>query len=324
MRNRTPMRNTIAILLAAPLVAAGSVAAAQDYPTQAITLIVPYSPGGGGDTVARIVADRLGEELGQTINVVNREGAGGEIGIAEMARAEADGYTLGVFGYPDNVVLEQTRETDFDFDSFEHLAGFDLTPMGMFAAPGAPFDDLEGLREYAEANPGAVVVGESGALGLLAILAFGDELGVDLTPIRYDGGGELMNAVLGNHIEMASTSSMSHDPITDANGTPIGFFADERMDMFPDVPTFAEQGVDLEMGVGRVLVAPAGIPDDVRDRLTEALDAMSEDEAMINRFETAALPYQYRDHDAVNEWMETQNETFIRIIEENRDQFEGS
>ncbi len=318
------MKRTLAILLAAPLVAAGSIAAAQDYPTQAITLIVPYSPGGGGDTVARIVADRLGEELGQTINVVNREGAGGEIGIAEMARAQPDGYTLGVFGYPDNIVLEHTRDTDFDFESFEYLAGFDLTPMGMFAAPGAPFDDLESLREHAEAQPGAVVVGESGALGLLAILAFGDELGVQLTPIRYAGGGELMNALLGNHIDMASTSSMSHDPITDAGGTPIGFFADERMDMFPDVPTFAEQGVDLEMGVGRVLVAPAGIPDDVRDRLTEALDAMSDDEAMINRFETAALPYQYRDHDEVNDWLEAQNETYIRIIEENEEHFEGS
>jgi tripartite-type tricarboxylate transporter receptor subunit TctC len=318
------MKRTIALLLAAPLVAAGSVALAQDYPTQAITLIVPYSPGGGGDTVARIIADRLGEELGQTINVVNREGAGGEIGIAEMARAQSDGYTLGVFGYPDNVVLEHTRDTDFDFDSFEYLAGFDLTPMGMFAGPGAPFDDLDGLREHAEANPGAVVVGESGALGLLAILAFGDELDVEFTPIRYAGGGELMNALLGNHIDMASTSSMSHDPITDAGGAPIGFFADERMDMFPDVPTFAEQGVDLEMGVGRVLVAPAGIPDEVRDRLTEALDAISEDEAMIQRFETAALPYQYRDREEVNDWLEAQNETYIRIIEENEEHFEGS
>jgi tripartite-type tricarboxylate transporter receptor subunit TctC len=317
------MNRTLAILLAAPLVAAGSVAAA-DYPTQTITLIVPYSPGGGGDTVARIVADRLGEELGQTINVVNREGAGGEIGIAEMARADADGYTLGVFGFPDNVVLENTRETDFDADSFEYLAGFDLTPMGMFAGPGAAFDDLESLREHAEANPGAVVVGESGALGLLAILAFGDELDVQFTPIRYAGGGELMNALLGNHIDMASTSSMSYEPITDAGGTPIGFFAEERMDMFPDVPTFAEQGVELEMGVGRVLVAPAGIPDDVRDRLTEALDAMSDDEAMINRFETAALPYHYRDSDDVSEWIDSQSETYIRIIEENEDQFEGS
>lgn len=318
------MRRTIAILLAAPLVAAGSLAAAEDYPTQAITLIVPYSPGGGGDTVARIVADRLGEELGQTINVVNREGAGGEIGIAEMARATADGYTLGVFGYPDNVVLENTRDTAFAADSFDYLAGFDLTPMGMFAGPGAPFDDLDGLREHAEANPGAVIVGESGALGLLAILAFKDELGVELTPLRYDGGGELMNALLGNHIEMASTSSMSHDPITDAGGAPIGFFAEERMEMFPDVPTFAEQGVELEMGVGRVLVAPAGIPDAVRDRLTGALDAISGDEAMIARFETASLPYLYRDRDAVNAWIETQNETYIRIIEANADQFEGS
>jgi TctA family transporter len=87
---------------------------------------------------ARIIADRLGEELGQTINVVNREGAGGEIGIAEMARAQPDGYTLGVFGYPDNVVLEHTRDTDFDFDSFESSRASTSRRWACSPAPARP------------------------------------------------------------------------------------------------------------------------------------------------------------------------------------------
>jgi tripartite-type tricarboxylate transporter receptor subunit TctC len=243
------MKTQMAILLSAPFVlAAAGAAQAQEYPTQNIQIIVPYSAGGGGDTVARIVADRLSDKLDRQINVVNREGAGGEIGIAEIARSEPDGYTLGVFGYPDNFVLENTRETSFDSDSLEYLAAFDDMPMGIFASPRSPYESLDELVEHAAANPGAVVVGESGALGLLHILAFNERQDIVTTPIRYAGGGELMNALLGNHIDLASTSSMSHDPIVDAGGKPIGFAAEERMAMFPDVPTFKEQGLDLVMG----------------------------------------------------------------------------
>ncbi|MGJ7456328.1 tripartite tricarboxylate transporter substrate binding protein [Halomonas sp. RA08-2] len=314
------MKTKLTLMLSAPFLLAGAVQA-QDYPTKNIQIIVPYSAGGGGDTVARIVADRLSDELGRQINVVNREGAGGEIGIAEIARSDADGYTLGVFGYPDNFVLEHTRDTSFSFDSLEYLASFDDMPMGIFASPSSPHDSLESLVEYGQANPGALVIGESGALGMLHALAFSEQAGMTTTPIRYSGGGELMNALLGNHIDLASTSSMSHDPITDSGGTPIGFAAEERMAMFPDVATFKEQGLDLVMGVSRVLVAPAGLPDDVRDALTAALDAISGDEAMMANFENAAIPYRYLDHDAVNEQLEQSNAVLAPVIEANLDQF---
>ncbi len=318
------MKMKLAVLFSAPfLMAASGTALAQDYPTKNIQIIVPYSAGGGGDTVARIIADRLSDELGRQINVVNREGAGGEIGIAEIARSQADGYTLGVFGYPDNFVLENTRDTSFDSNSFEYLAAFDDMPMGIFSSPGSDLDTLDAVRSYGEENPGAIVIGESGALGLLNILAFSEELGIDTTPIRYSGGGELMNALLGNHIDLASTSSMSHDPITDAGGTPIGFAAAERMEMFPDVPTFKEQGVDLEMGVSRVMVAPAGLPDDVRDILTAALDEISTNEAMIENFHSASIPYRYLNADEASDMVERSNSVLSPVIEENLEQFNG-
>lgn len=319
------MNKGIALTAAISLTAGLAMTAqASDYPTRTIQIIVPYSAGGGGDTVSRIVADVLSDELGQQINVVNRAGAGGEIGIAEIARANADGYTLGVFGYPDNFVLEQTRDTSFSFDSLEYLAGFDDMPMGIFASPGSPHTSLADVRDYGQANPGSLTVGESGALGLLHILAFADALDMEATDIKYAGGGELMNALLGNHVDMASTSSMSHDPITDAGGTPIGFAATERMDMFPDVPTFQEQGVDLVMGVSRVLVAPAGLPDDVRERLTAALDAISTNETMMRNFENAAIPYRYLDHSEVNDVLTASNATLEPIIQQNLDQFTGN
>ncbi|MEX1057398.1 MAG: tripartite tricarboxylate transporter substrate binding protein [Natronospirillum sp.] len=312
----------LAALLVTPVAFAAAGAMAQSYPSQDITIIVPYSAGGSGDTVSRIIADPLSKELGVNVNIVNRPGAGGEIGITEMANADPDGYTLGVFGYPDNFVVENTRDVDFNSDEdLEFLAQFDSTPMGIFAKPNANYDDLESLKAYASDNPHALIIGESGALGLLSALAFESNLGVELTELRYGGGGDLMNAVLGQHIDLASTSSMSHDPIVDGGGSPIAFAAAERMEMFPNVPTMVELGVNQVMEVGRVMVMPSGASDEVRDTLTAALDAISTNQAMIDTFLEASLPYNYLGHEAINEKVEMSNQQFREVIEANADQF---
>lgn len=318
------MKNTLKMMVSTSLLAVlATAASAQDgYPNQPINIIVPYGAGGSGDTVARIVSDRLSDELGVTVNVVNRPGAGGEIGISEMANADPDGYTLGVFGYPDNFVIESTREVDFNSDEdLLFLAQFDSTPMGIFAKPSASYDDLESLTAYATENPGALIIGESGALGLLSALAFEANLGVELTDVRYGGGGDLLNALLGQHIDLASTSSMSHDPIVDAGGFPIAFASAERMEMFPDVPTMTELGVDQVMEVGRVMVAPAGLSDEVRDTLTAALDEISTNDEMIQSFLTASLPYNYLGMEEINDKVENSNAAFRAVIEANSDQF---
>lgn len=296
---------------------------AADYPEENIEIIVPYSAGGGGDTVARIISDALSDELDANINVVNRDGAGGEIGISEIANSDADGYTLGVFGYPDNLVLEHTTNTDFGFDDLEYLASFDDVAHALFAGPGSGFDSLEDMVDYAEENPGEVTVGESGALGLLKILAFEDEAGVDLTPVNYDGGGDLINALLGDHIEVASSSITAAPEVTGSDGIPLGYAAADRTEMFDEYPTMAEQGYDLDLGVARVLVAPEGLPDEVRDVLTEALNNIGEDPDFQAQFEDAELPYRYFDYDEVNDYLQNSNDTLIPLIEDNQEDFGG-
>lgn len=317
------MKQTLALLAAVPFAAAGvSVASAQNYPSKPITIIVPYSAGGSGDTVSRILSNYLDDELGVNINVVNRPGAGGEVGIAEMANAEPDGYTVGVYGYPDDFVLQNTRDVDFNTEEdLEYLAQFDATPMGIFAKPNAAYDDLDSLKSYAEENPGALVIGQSGALGLLSALAFESNLGVDFTDVRYGGGGDLMNAILGEHIDLASTSSMSYPPLVDGGATPIAFAAEERMEMFPDVPTMKELGVDQVMEVGRVMVIPTGAPDEVIETLTSALDEISTDQDMIDTFLEASLPYNYLGHEEINAKIERSDAAFREVIEENADSF---
>ena len=132
-------------------------------------------------------------------------------------------------------------------------------------------------------------------------------------------------AVAGSNLSgnqhLASTSSMSHDPIVDAGGAPIAFAASERMEMFPDVPTLQELGVDQVMEVGRVMVAPSGVPDEVLERLTAALDTISTNEEMIETFANAALPYAYLGHEAVNEKVQASNEAMGAIIEAHADKF---
>ncbi|CAM3874314.1 Bug family tripartite tricarboxylate transporter substrate binding protein [Alkalicoccus chagannorensis] len=292
-----------------------------DYPEQPIEIIVPYSAGGGGDTVSRILSDAMSDELGEQVNVVNREGAGGEIGIAEMANAEPDGYTLGVFGYPDNFVLENTTDTDFTFDSFEYIASFDDVPHALFTSPGSGLETTEDVIEYAEENPGELTIGESGALGLLKVLAFEDEAGIDVSPVNYDGGGDLVNDLLGDHIDVASSSITAAPEITDSGGTPIGYAAAERLDMFDDYPTFEEQDLDLNMGVRRVVVAPEETPDEIIQALSNAMDQLGESEELEQAFSDAELPYEYLDYEELNDYLDEQNETLQPIIDENEDDF---
>ncbi|WP_416147547.1 tripartite tricarboxylate transporter substrate binding protein [Salipaludibacillus sp. HK11] len=301
----------------------GETATDSNYPEQNIQLIVPYSAGGGGDTVARILADALSDELDQQITVVNRDGAGGEIGIAEMAASDPDGYTLGVFGYPDNLILEKTGNTDFTFDSFEYLAAFDDVAHALFIGPGSEFEDVEDVVEYAKENPGSLTIGESGALGLLKILAFESEAGIDVTPVSYDGGGELINGLLGDHIEVASSSITAADQVVGAGGKPLGYAASERIEMFSEYPTLNEQGYDLELGVARVLVAPEGLPEDVKEVLTTALDNLGNSEELQKSFEEAVLPYRYLDNESLTEYLNNSNSVLNPLIDDNMDDFTG-
>ncbi|GAE92798.1 tricarboxylate transport protein TctC [Gracilibacillus boraciitolerans JCM 21714] len=194
-------------------------------------------------------------------------------------------------------------------------------PHALFVGPDSEFENLEDFVSYAKDHPGELTVGESGALGLLMVLAFNDIAGIETTPVAYEGGGDLINALLGGHVNGASSSITAEQELNPQGGKALAYAAEERIEMFSDTPTFSEQGFDLQLGVSRVLVAPEGVPDEVVKVLTEALNELGQGDEIKQKFDEVGTPYRYLNHEDVTEYLKKSNETILPIIEKNADDF---
>ena len=253
-----------------------------EYPERPITMIVAYSAGGGTDIAARTLVPFIEKYLGEdaTITVVNRPGAGGEIGFTELATAEPDGYTIGFINSPNILTIPIQRETRYSMDDIEPVANIVYDPGAFSLRPDAEITNLEELVAYAKANPGEVTYGTTG-IGSddhLAALAFERLAGVEMNHVPFDGNADVRAAVLGGHIDMASMNVSETVPDADAGSLVLlGQMADERWEGAPDVPTFQEQGFDIIMGSNRAIGAPAGFPEDALAQLTDAVEQAVQD-----------------------------------------------
>lgn len=236
------------------------------YPERPINLIVPFAPGGGSDNVARIIATKLAERSGKTFVVSNRPGAGTNIGNAAAARSAPDGYTLllGQFTLPVNPHLYANAgyRPEKDFVPVVHLAD---APTVLIVPADSPIQDLSGLVARLRSQADKLNYGSGGA-GTSVHLAgelFGALHGGRMTHVPYRGSAQAMTDLIGGRIDMmfdTSTSALPH--VRSQRVRPIAVAAAHRLKMLPDVPTFAEQGIDdFEVPVWYGLVAPAGTPD---------------------------------------------------------------
>ena len=277
------MRRLLArILLAALALLPGAGLAA--YPEKPITLIVGYSPGGGTDLVARAVAPFLEKYLGSgaRIVIVNRTGAGGEIGFAAIANAPADGYTIGFVNTPPLMTIPIERTAQFgNAQRFELLGNLIDDPCNFAVHANLPIKDLKELAAYAKANPGKVTVGSTG-IGSddhLVMLMFERAAGVKMTHIPYKGSADVRAAIQSGQLTVAAMN-VGEALQSIRGGAPmrnIGQFAPARSNLAPDLPTAREQGFDIVLSSLRGMAAPKGIPADVRDRLVKAVAAAAAD-----------------------------------------------
>lgn len=270
-------------LLTAAAVVIASVASAQaEYPERPISMIVAYSAGGGTDIAARTLAPFIEKHLGggASVVVLNRPGAGGEIGFTELAQAAPDGYTIGFINTPNILTIPIQREARYSLDSFAPIANVIDDPGAFSLLPTSEIRTFDDLIAYAKANPGKVTYGSTG-LGSddhLAALEFERMTGVELKHIPFPGNADVRTAVLGGHIMMASMNIS--ETIADVHeGTlhALGQMSHERWAGAPEIPTFKEQGYDVVMGSMRGIAAPAGVPAEVIERLEVALKAAVDD-----------------------------------------------
>lgn len=270
-------RQFVATGFAVPVLCYGRPAFADDYPSRAITLIVPQAPGGGNDTIARIIAQKMTQSLDQQVIVENRPGAGGTLGTRQLAKSAADGYALAM-GSTGTLTMAPTAIENAGYDPRK-----DFAPVGMIAksalalvvGPAVKAHSVQELIAQAKKDPKAFTYG-SGGVGTanhLTAVMFADQAGINLTHIPFKGAGPAINDVLGGHVSMIFSSlPPTIGNIKAGNLRALGTCALSRAPMLPDVPTMEEAGLkgfEAEQRYG--LIAPAGTPEPVLRKLNQAL-----------------------------------------------------
>jgi len=250
-----------------------------DYPSRPITEIVPYPAGGSTDLAGRAVANAMGEVLGAKVVVDNRHGGGGSVGMAALARARADGYTIGVA--PVGTIANQPHmhRTPYEAESFDYLCQFYYAPQVLVVKPGSSFETLEDVVEYAKAHPGELTYGTPGpgTLPHLQIEQFKRLADVDLTHVPFAGDGPGLTALMGGHIDLYFALP---NTVTDRDLHAVAIFSDAPKGSLPDIDTAIEQGYDMTAAVAGGLVAPKGLPEAVRDQLADACQQATDSEAL--------------------------------------------
>ncbi|MBA4489390.1 tripartite tricarboxylate transporter substrate binding protein [Paracoccus sp. S1E-3] len=269
------MNTRFALPLAAAISLAATTAALADWPTdRPIEMIVAYAPGGGTDIMLRTLAPYLEADLGTQIPVMNRPGASGEIAYTALAQAKPDGYTISSLNTPGFLTMRIDRKLRFDPDDICPIARIVEDP-GMFVVQAASeFNSLADLVAYAKDNPGAVSIGTTG-VGTdehLAMLQLEQSAGVDLTAVPFGGANEAKTALLGGHVTAIGLNVGEFASAEPGQIKGLAQFAGERSILAPELPTATEQGFDVLMSSERGLAAPCAVPEDLRAKLSDAVD----------------------------------------------------
>lgn len=292
------------------------------FPDRPITLIAPFAAGGTSDVLARSIAAELGERLGQPVIVENRPGAGGTIGLTEVAKANPDGYTIGLGGAGSLIHSAGIYKSVIQFDVRSEFAPIGLlgtAPVVAVVSPSLGITDVAGLVDYAKDNPDFPfgTAGVGGAMHLAGEV-FQREAGISLLHIPYAGVAPAITEFLGGQIQLGffdTTGVLPH--VAGGAMTVLAVASAERAPQLPDVPTFAEQGFpEVEVEIWYGLVAPAGTPDEI----VTALETATTEAASSTEFLETISGLGFRPLEAgravMADLMQTELEQWLPIIEE--------
>jgi tripartite-type tricarboxylate transporter receptor subunit TctC len=287
----------LGIAAASVLALALGPAAAQNYPERAIDFIVPFNPGGGADASQRTFNKYAEPIVGQPLVIVNKPGAGGTAGWAEMVRAEPDGYSLAIVTPPFNVIpaLARPQQTGYTLDQFTYICVYAVVPDVLLVREDSEYETLADLIEYAKANPGQIKAANTGTLGadFMTTLLIEKATGMEFTQIPFTGGAEALQGTLAGTTEVMVASSLF---AVAQQGTlrTLAIAAPERDPNIPDVPTFAELGYDVVSERYRVLGGPPGLPQEIVDYWADVCQQVTSDESFRTEMNDLGQPPAYR------------------------------
>ena len=279
----------IALLVVPLMLAAAAAAHAQGYPNKPLKLVIPYAPGGALDNGGRVIAQYLGEVMGQTVVAENRPGAGGIVGTDTVARSAPDGYTIVIMDPA--IVINPTLQTTIPYDLFKQLEAISFissSPEVVVVAPQLPVKTMAELVAYGKANPDKMNFGSAG-IGTTPHLAaelFLQRTGVKATHIPYKTIGQSFPDMMAGKIQFSFSSIAGALAFTKDNRVrAIATTGLKRSPVYPDLPTVDEallKGYEIDLWLG--IFAPAGLPADVRSKLNESLNKALTNPKLIDAF----------------------------------------
>jgi len=324
IRGGAPMLRLVAaaaaVVCALPLLQ--SAAGAQTYPSRPITLIVTFPPGASSDIVARTLEPGVSAELGQSLVIENRPGAGGNIGIGAVAKAQADGYTLGIAA-AGALAVNPHINRNMAFDPLKDLAPVAMVaeiPFVLAASPTAPALSVGEVIAVAKASPDKLSIGHGGngtAMHLTAAL-FTQKAQVKIPLVAYRGSAPAANDLLGGHIPLAVLDvTTSLQLIQEGRLKALGVSAATRVALLPQVPTLAEQGLEGYESVGWFgLVAPAGTPAAVVARLNAAFVKVMSDPALAEKLRALGAEPKPGTAEAFGDFIRGESAKWARVVAE--------
>ena len=286
---QTRIKTLVASAAWISLLCAGTALAQDAYPTRAMTWIVPFAAGGPTDAMARNIANRVSQELKQTILVENAGGAGGTIGATKAARSAPDGYTF-LVGHVGYMAAAPSMYKSLSYDpveDFKAVFRFPDTPLVLLVGEQSPFKTTQDLIAFGKKNPGKLNFSNAGVGSTSHLVAamFASRASLDVTPVAYKGAGPALNDLMGGQVDAMFDQTNTALPQTRGGKLrALGLTSPQRMGQFPDVPTMSEGAVpDFQVSTWYGLYAPKGTPDAVVQTVFKAYERALADQAFTQK-----------------------------------------
>lgn len=288
---------------------------AENYPEREVELIIPWAPGGGSDIEGRLVAEHTAENFDSSFVVINSPGVGGTVGLEELSGKEADGYSIGQI-HEGLLVAYHTDITTINYDTFIPIAAMSSSDQILAVPVDFEADTLEEFIAYGKENEirfGGTVAG----IPRVWVEQLGKELEINYNLVGYEGLSEAIQALSGGHIDAAIVDYSSANEFVEAGLLKyIAIGTAERVENLPDVPTFQEEGHDINMSINRGYVAPEGTDPAIIEELAAAFEATASNQEYIDAVNNVGSSVNFMGPDDYREYLDEQNELISDIVSE--------
>jgi tripartite-type tricarboxylate transporter receptor subunit TctC len=288
---------SIATAFMGALAMVGAPANAADYPDRSVSIIVPFNPGGGADSSQRTFNKFAEPFVGKSLVIVNKPGAGGTRGWAELVRKKADGYTLAIVTPPFNVIpaLARPKQTGYTLDQFSNICIYAVVPDVLLVPKDSKWKTFAEFVKDAKTRPGKLKVANTGKLGadLMTTLLIEDAAGIKMTKVPFTGGSKSFKAILSGTVDVMVGSAKFAAKGKGRLRT-LGITSKKRAAGLPDIPTFTEQGYKVVSERFRAFAGPKGISQKVIDYWGDICKKTVNDSGFVAAMKKIGQPAQYR------------------------------